>query len=142
MPQILLNEATPNGGDLDANISELYSGAAWSATGFGYAAGAGGTVTQLTSKSTSVTINKPTGQITMNAAALAAGARVQFQVFNSLVSPTDVVYCVPFNNLNYEVQAATSSGAGSFYLTVKNASGGSLSEALVLNFVLYKGRNA
>ena len=41
MAQILLNETTPNGGDLDANLNELYSKSAWSTTGIGYATGAG-----------------------------------------------------------------------------------------------------
>lgn len=41
--------------------------------GIGYQAGSGGAVMQATSKGTSVTLNKPSGQITMNNAALAAG---------------------------------------------------------------------
>lgn len=32
MAQVLLNETTPNGGDLDANIFELYSKQAWATT--------------------------------------------------------------------------------------------------------------
>ena len=44
--------------------------------GLGYGTGSGGTVTQATSKSTTVVLNKPTGQITMNGAALASGAVV------------------------------------------------------------------
>jgi hypothetical protein len=43
--------------------------------GIGYATGAGGPVTQLTSKSTGVTLGKVAGQITMNGAALAAAHR-------------------------------------------------------------------
>jgi len=56
----------------------------------GYGTGAGGTVTQLTSKSTSVTLDKPTGQITMNNATLAAGAIAIFSCNNSVVSATDI----------------------------------------------------
>ena len=59
--------------------------------GIGYGLGAGGTVTQATSKSTAVTLNKPCGQITMNAASLAPGAAVQFNVLNSLMSRYDNV---------------------------------------------------
>lgn len=40
----------------------------------GYSTGTGSTVTQATSKSTGVTINSLCGQITINAASLAAGA--------------------------------------------------------------------
>ena len=52
----------------------------------GYGAGAGGTVTQATSKSTAVTLNKPTGKITMNNAALAANTTVQFNLNNNLIA--------------------------------------------------------
>src|SRR5262249_33804889 len=61
--------------------------------GIGYqtGAGAGGTVTQATSKSTGVTLNKITGAITMNAAALAAATSVTFTVTDSSVAATDAV---------------------------------------------------
>ena len=51
----------------------------------------GGTVTQATSKSTGVTLNAASGQITMHNASLADGAEVTFTVTNSEVSATDVV---------------------------------------------------
>jgi hypothetical protein len=58
--------------------------------GIGYATGAGGAVTQLTSKSTAPpAINKVCGQITMNNAALAAGAKVSFAVSNTSCAATD-----------------------------------------------------
>lgn len=44
----------------------------------GYSSAAQGTVTQATSKSTGVTLNKSMGKITMNAASLGAGASVTF----------------------------------------------------------------
>ena len=59
--------------DLVADLAELFDKSAYSTSGIGYAAGAGGTVTQATNKSTTVVLNKTTGQITMNAASLAAG---------------------------------------------------------------------
>jgi hypothetical protein len=59
--------------------------------GIGYATGAGGAVTQLTSKSTAPpAINKLCGQITMNNAALAAGAKVSFAVSNTSCAATDI----------------------------------------------------
>ena len=51
----------------------------------------GGTVTQASNKSTGVTLNAESGQITMNGAALGAGAEVSFTVTNSKISSTDVV---------------------------------------------------
>ena len=110
----------------------------------GYSTGSGGTVTQLTSKSTAVTLNKPSGQITMNNAALAAGAEISFLVNNSLITTTDSIYpTIPLtspNNGSYTVRAIQ--GSSGFYLNVKNISGGSLSDALVLNFTVIKGATA
>jgi hypothetical protein len=57
----------------------------------GYASGAQGTVTQITSKSTGVTLNKSSGQITMNNASLAAGTTVLFTLTNSTLSAKDVL---------------------------------------------------
>ena len=51
----------------------------------------GGTVTQATNKTTGVTLNTESGQITMNNAALAAAAEVSFTVTNSEIAATDVV---------------------------------------------------
>lgn len=111
----------------------------------GYSTGAGGTVTQATSKSTGVTLNKLCGQVTMNAAALAAGAIVEFTVSNTQVAAADTI------NVNLASGAATSSAyrywisavaAGSFKVAVENRSAGALGEALVLSFALLKAVNA
>ena len=70
-----------------------FAGAAFSSgvAGIGYKAGAGGTVTQSTSKSTGVTLNKASGQITMNAASLAAGAIVSFTLTDSSIAAGDLL---------------------------------------------------
>ena len=112
--------------------------------GIAYATGAGGTVTQATSKSTGVTLNKVTGQITMNNAALAAGAEVTFTVTNSAVTPADVPHAVHASGGtagSYNINV-NSVAAGSFAITVSNLSGGSLSEAIVLNYVILRGATA
>lgn len=101
----------------------------------------GGTVTQATSKSTTVVLNTHTGQITLHAAALAAGVEVTFTVTNSTVGAADVVV------LNHGSAGTAGSylvgisavASGSFKATVSNASGGSLSEAIVLNFAVIGG---
>lgn len=108
--------------------------------GVGYSSGAGSTVTQQTNKSTGVTINKTCGQITMNGAALAAGAEVAFTVTNSTVAATDVVI-VNIQSVGTAGSYLVSVGAvsnGSFSVTVSNASAGSLSQAIVLNFAVIK----
>ncbi len=108
----------------------------------GYGIGAGGTVVQVTSKSTAVTLNKPSGQITMHNASLAAGATVAFQLANSLLMTTDglVINCIGgvSSLASYRFSyGVTATGIASIYVT--NQTGGSLSEAIVLNFQLVKG---
>jgi len=104
----------------------------------------GGTVTQATSKATAVTLNTESGQITMNAAALADAAEVTFQINNDRVAATDVVVV---NHGSAGTAGAywlvvSAIAAGSFKVTVGNLSGGSLSQAIVLNFVLLKGASS
>ena len=121
---------------LDASSNLLLTGGG----GLGYGTGSGGTVTQATSKFTAVTLNKPTGQITMNNAALAAGATVFFTLSNSLVSDTDVV--IPMINFSngdkYSVRIWDVS-AGAVQFLVKNESAIPLSEAVIINFAIIKG---
>jgi hypothetical protein len=109
----------------------------------GYATAAQGAVTQATSKSTGVTLNKSSGQITMNNAALANGAVVTFTLTNNLLSAKDVII------INVSGGAATagtytalvsSIGAGSAVLGLYNISTGSLSEAVVLNYAIIHGQ--
>ena len=109
--------------------------------GLGYGTGSGGTVTQLTSKSTAVTLNKPSGNIIMNNAPLASGAEVSFSVLNSLVNGLDIPSAIAFNNANYSVRVHYIIG-GSFNIAVKNNTAGTLSEALAINFNIIKGANS
>ena len=104
----------------------------------------GGTVTQATNKSTGVTLNTESGQITMNDAALAAAAEVSFTVTNSKVAATDVVVAChgSAGTAGAYIVSANSIAAGSFKITVSNVSGGSLSEAIVINFVALKGASS
>lgn len=106
----------------------------------GYATGAGGTVTQATSKSTGVTLNKLSGQITMNNAALAADTIVSFVLTNTNIAAGDVLI---LNHVSggtpgsYGLNARC--GAGSATIDVRNNTAGSLGEAIVIGFVLIKG---
>jgi hypothetical protein len=107
---------------------------------FGYIAGGGGTVTQATNKATGVTLNKPSGQITMNNASLAAATIVSFTFTNSTISSTDllVINHVSGGTIgSYTFTAACGSGSATVY--VRNATGGSLGEAIVLRYAVIKG---
>lgn len=108
--------------------------------GVGYATGAGGTVTQLTSKSTGVTLSKPSGAITMNAAALAAATTVSFVLTNTFIAATDVVAVniKSGGTLGAYTVTVSAVAAGSCTISLRNESAGSLSEAVVLNFAVIK----
>jgi len=105
----------------------------------GYAAAAQGTVTQDTSKSTGVTLNTSSGQITMSNAALAATTNVAFTLTNNKITAKDVIiFNVAGGNATagtYNVFTSTLT-AGSATVVLRNISGGSLSEAVVLNFAI------
>jgi hypothetical protein len=116
-----------------------------SSTGtLGYGTGAGGTATQATDKATGVTIDRGSGQITMNNAALAATTTVAFTLTNARIAATDTVI-VNHGSAgtagSYQVWATTIA-AGSCVIQVRNITGGSLSEAIVLNFAVIKGASA
>jgi len=115
------------------------------AAGLGYGTGAGGTVTQATSKSTSVTLNKPTGKITMNNAALLPAASVSFQLGNSLLGINDtlslsICWDGTVDPSNYTITAGIYQvSAGVALLTLTNRSAVSLSQAVQINFAVIKG---
>ena len=108
--------------------------------GFGYGTGAGGAVTQTTNKTTGVTLNNVCGQITMDNAALGAGASVNFTLTNSAIAATDVVLTVIASGgtANAYTVTVTAVAAGSCSIRVTNTTGGSLSEAPVITFIVYK----
>jgi hypothetical protein len=108
---------------------------------FGYAAAAQGAVTQLTDKSTAVTLNKSAGRITMNNAALAGNTAVSFTMNNSSVSASDtIVVCISGGATAGAYTTYISSLAtGTALVTLRNLTGGSLSEAVILNYSIIHG---
>jgi|694.fasta_scaffold07757_14 hypothetical protein len=106
---------------------------------FGYGSNSGGTVTQATNKSTGVTLNTPTGRITMNSANLAANAVATFTLTNSQISATDVVATSIVSGgtqCGYVLDARAA--AGSATISLRNVSGGDLAEAVVIAFAVIK----
>ena len=105
---------------------------------FGYLSGTG-TVTQATNKATGVTLNSPTGQITLNGAALAADTTVSFTLTNSSITANDVLI---LNHISggtagsYLLNAQAAAGSAS--INVRNITAGSLSEAIVICFAVIK----
>lgn len=131
---------TPNigaaiGTSLSTTGNQVISGAGKQ----GYTTGSGGTVTQATSKSTGVTLNKPTGQITLNNAALAADTTVSFTLTNTVIEANDILV---FNHISvgspgsYLLNAQSTNGSA--VINVRNVTSTSLSEAIIIAFAVIK----
>lgn len=105
----------------------------------GYTAAARGTVTQGTDKSTAVTLNRSAGTVTMNAATLNATTSVSFTLNNSKISAGDAVILSIVSGTatpgSYTLWV-TGLTAGAATITLRNITGGNLSEAVVFNFVI------
>lgn len=109
--------------------------------GVGYGTGAGGTVTQLTSRSTGVTINKVSGQITLVTAAPTLNVWAFFTVTNSAVSSTDTVSVTVQSASNAYYGAAFNMANGSFQIGVVSVLG-TASDTPIVTFTVAKGVNS
>ena len=137
-----LARSTTGAGDYEALVTTT--------TGLGFYTGAGGTVTQLTTKATAFTLDKMCGQITTAANSLSGNTAVSATWTNNKIAATDVVI------INHKSSGPSTGGTlgsyifnvscvvnGTATLTIRNIEHtGSLSEALVLNFVVIKGVTA
>jgi len=110
------------------------------AGGLGYGTGSGGTVTQTTSRTTGVTLNKTNGAITLFTAAGSITATT-FTVTNSTVAATDVIHVCQKSGTNLYNTLVTAVAAGSFNITFYTT-GGIASDAPVFNFAVIKAVTA
>lgn len=110
----------------------------------GYATGAGDTVTQITNRSTGVTINKPCGKIQTDTTSLAAAAEATFTVTNSVVEIGDVVVVsIRSGTAATTIAFVTAVAAGSFDITISNLHASTAETgAIVINFAVIKGVTA
>jgi len=108
--------------------------------GLGYGTGSGGSVTQGTSRTTGVTLNKTNGAITMFTAVGSAIAAT-FTVTNSTVAATDTIIVNQKSGTNLYVFLVTAVAAGSFNITFYTT-GGIASDAPVINFSVIKAVTA
>lgn len=104
--------------------------------GLGYGTGAGGTVTQSTSRTTGVTINKACGAITLVSAAGSTTFQ-SFTVTNSLVAATDVIRVCQKSGTDKYAIWVTAVAAGSFVITFATLSG-TTTEQPVFNFAIIR----
>jgi hypothetical protein len=115
--------------------------------GVGYATGAGGTVTQATSRTTGVTLDKVCGQITLVAGTIAGHEADEFVLTNSAIEAGDVVVVSIKSGLaagtaKYYRVGVTAVGAGSCTISVGNIDNGTIpstgTDTPVLNFAVIK----
>lgn len=98
-----------------------------------------GAVTQITSTTTGVTLNKLAGQITTFAQSVAAAGEVDFVVTNSLVRAGDVVLvCIgTHTSAGSFIATVVAVAAGSFTIRLTNLHASAAGDALlVINFVV------
>ena len=109
----------------------------------GYGTGAGGTVTQNTNKSTGVTLNRQSGEITTSNATLNGDASVTFVLTNSTIANTDVMIINHVSGGTLGRYTFTPScDNGSAAITIHNVvggGGGAEGAALVLRYAVIKG---
>jgi hypothetical protein len=102
--------------------------------GIGYGTGAGGAVTQGTSRTTGVTLNNVCGAITLFTAAGSATWQ-SFTVTNSVVAATDTIIVNQRSGTDLYMMHVTAVAAGSFRISFATT-GGTTSEAPVFNFAV------
>ncbi len=130
---------TPNIGAATGTSLTATGALITSGVGVGYTTGAGGSITQVTSKATGVTLNKLCGNIVTHNASLAAGTSVSFVVTNSTVQVNDFVDPKHISGGTLGAYNITATpAAGSFTVTIYNLTAGALAEALTLKFVVIK----
>lgn len=128
-----LARSTTGAGDYEALVTTT--------TGLGFYTGAGGMVTQASTKATAFTLNNMCGQITTAADSLAHSTTVSATWTNSKIAATDVVI---INHKSggtigaYVFNVSCGAGTATLYIT-NNQTSGTLSEGLVLSFVVIKG---
>lgn len=135
-------------GDVTQTMLDLYNVVlqinGQSGTGIGYITGqgVGGAVTQITNRSTGVTLNKLSGQITGDATSLAASTSASFIVTNSFVAATDTISLsiVSGPTANTSIATVSAVGAGSFTIRLSNLNTVTADTgAPVINFNVFKG---
>lgn len=120
-------------------ISTATNNAIAAAPAIGFGPAGFGTVTQGTSKTTTVVVNAKAGTITMHAASLATVTSVQFTCTNSAITATDVVAvtCGTGGAAGAYQAHCISVGAGTSVFRVTNVSAGPLAEAVTINFAVF-----
>lgn len=120
----------------DLNSTQVFSNKLFT-TGVGYTTGSGGAVTQLTSRTTGVTLSKLNGAITLFSAAGSATYQT-FTVTNTTVAVTDNIIIQQKSGTDLHMCHVTNIAAGSFKISFATT-GGTTVESPVFVFTVLKG---
>lgn len=120
----------------DATLPRVGGLVAGGTSGVGYGFGAGGSVTQASSRTSSVTINAVCGAITLVSAAGSSSYQT-FTVTNSTVAATDVVVVNQKSGTDKYLTFVTGLTTGSFNITFATT-GGTTTEQPIFNFAVIK----
>lgn len=133
--------------NININITPKGTGQTLSSGKMGYPTGTGGTVTQATSRTTGVTLNKITGEIVLFAVGIAGHEADEFVLTNSTIEANDVVMLCIKNGgslsagtRKYYVTQVNTVAAGACTISVGNLDNGAItSESPIIQFVVLKG---
>lgn len=149
IPKVDIDGGAIDGTAIGATAVSTIRGSTVLATqGTGYATGAGGTVTQLTSRTTGVTLNQACGEITLFAGSLAGHEADEFTLTNSEIGANDIVIVniksgAAAGTRKYYTIGVTSVSAGACTISIGNNDNGTLpatgTDTLVLSFAVIKG---
>jgi hypothetical protein len=109
--------------------------------GIGYTTGAGGTVTQVGTKSDPVTLHKPTGRITTAASSISANSSVDFVLFSDSITAGDIVllnFIEPIASFGSYLLMARTTSNGAARILIRNLTGSPLAEVLQISYVIIK----
>lgn len=148
LPKVDIDAGAIDGTAIGANAVSTVRGTTLLATQqLGYTTGAGGAVTQLTSRTTGVTLNQITGQITLVAATISGHEADEFTLTNSEIAANDVIVvciksgCAAGTRKYYQTQV-TAVAAGSCVVSVGNLDNSTIpatgTDSPVLQFAVIK----
>lgn len=132
-----LNATTVNTTNLNSTTVTANGIFSNSASGLGFTVGAGGSVIQLTSRVTPVTIDKNSGSIELFSD-VGSTSYTTFTVNNTCVLPTDVIFVNQQSGADKYIILVTNVNTNSFDITFATT-GGTTTEAPVFNFAVIKG---
>jgi hypothetical protein len=117
----------------------VYAISHYATSNIGFPTGTGSVATQATSRTTGVTLNNPTGQITLFNQAMATQTANTFVLTNSFIGANDFILLNHFSGGTIGAyHLASNTSAGQANVTIRNISSSTLTEAPVIQYVVIK----